>query len=175
MCRSFFWQLTCLVLPHEQCTLLQPNSIWRADSTLGTCSLVESILHLEPIEVLFPINLLKTDSVLCFETDLCFQLFLRLLKNSYIYPLSQLFRNLFSFWNCNYTSIVIIMPSLMTLLLSIDWRIHFIMFEACLWFYARELYSVSILEFRQYVVSSVFDMTLSNVLRNICNLTIKRM
>lgn len=44
-------KLTCLVLPHEQCTLLQPNSIWRADSTLGTCSLVESILHLEPIEV----------------------------------------------------------------------------------------------------------------------------
>lgn len=148
MCRSFFWQLTCLVLPHEQCILLQPNSIWRADSTLGTCSLVESILHLEPIEVWFPINFLKTDSVLCFETDLCFQLFLRLLKNSYINPLSQLFRNLFSFWNCNYTSIVIIMPSLMTLLLSIDWWIHFIMFEACLWFYARELYLVSILEFR---------------------------
>ncbi|XP_024027697.1 uncharacterized protein LOC21400292 [Morus notabilis] len=44
-------KLTCLVLPLEHCTLLQPKSIWSADSTLGQCSLVESILHLEPMEV----------------------------------------------------------------------------------------------------------------------------
>ncbi|PON43043.1 cAMP-dependent protein kinase regulatory subunit [Parasponia andersonii] len=44
-------KLTCLVLPHEHCNLLQPKSIWSADTTVGTCSLVESILHLEPIEV----------------------------------------------------------------------------------------------------------------------------
>ncbi|GMN44894.1 hypothetical protein TIFTF001_014086 [Ficus carica] len=44
-------KLTCLVLPHEHCTLLQANSLWSADSMLGTCSLVESILHLEPTEV----------------------------------------------------------------------------------------------------------------------------
>ncbi|EXC06823.1 Acyl-coenzyme A thioesterase 8 [Morus notabilis] len=43
-------KLTCLVLPLEHCTLLQPKSIWSADSTLGQCSLVESILHLEPME-----------------------------------------------------------------------------------------------------------------------------
>ncbi|KAK9273827.1 hypothetical protein L1049_018638 [Liquidambar formosana] len=44
-------KLTCLVLPHEHCSLLQPKSIWSADKTLDTCSLVEHILHLEPIEV----------------------------------------------------------------------------------------------------------------------------
>ncbi|KAA8520629.1 hypothetical protein F0562_014885 [Nyssa sinensis] len=44
-------KLTCLVLPHEHCNLLQPKSIWSADKTLETCSLVEHILHLEPIEV----------------------------------------------------------------------------------------------------------------------------
>ncbi|KAL5572840.1 hypothetical protein UlMin_022437 [Ulmus minor] len=44
-------KLTCLVLPHEHCTLLQPKSIWSADGSPGTCSLIESILHLEPIEV----------------------------------------------------------------------------------------------------------------------------
>ncbi|KAG2725201.1 hypothetical protein I3760_01G055900 [Carya illinoinensis] len=44
-------KLTCLVLPHEHCSLLQTRSIWSADNTLETCSLVESILHLEPIEV----------------------------------------------------------------------------------------------------------------------------
>ncbi|XVF22554.1 hypothetical protein REPUB_Repub12eG0181700 [Reevesia pubescens] len=43
-------KLTCLVLPHEHCSLLQSNSIWSADKTLETCALVESILHLEPIE-----------------------------------------------------------------------------------------------------------------------------
>ncbi|KAF7119735.1 hypothetical protein RHSIM_Rhsim13G0014400 [Rhododendron simsii] len=44
-------KLTCLVLPHMYCYLLQPLSIWSADKTLETCSLVEHILHLEPLEV----------------------------------------------------------------------------------------------------------------------------
>ncbi|XP_059456110.1 acyl-CoA hydrolase 2-like isoform X1 [Corylus avellana] len=44
-------KLTCLVLPHEHVSLLQTKSIWNADKTLETCSLVESILHLDPIEV----------------------------------------------------------------------------------------------------------------------------
>nr|XP_028950653.1 uncharacterized protein LOC114821694 [Malus domestica] len=44
-------KLTCLVLPHENCTLLQPKSIWNADEVQETCSLVENILHLDPIEV----------------------------------------------------------------------------------------------------------------------------
>ncbi|XP_044502135.1 acyl-CoA thioesterase 2-like [Mangifera indica] len=44
-------KLTCLVLPHEHCTLLQTKSIWSADKTNDTCSLMERILHLEPIEV----------------------------------------------------------------------------------------------------------------------------
>ncbi|OMO78785.1 Ribosomal protein L36e [Corchorus capsularis] len=43
-------KLTCLVLPHEYCTLLQSKSIWSADNTLETSALVESILHLDPIE-----------------------------------------------------------------------------------------------------------------------------
>ncbi|XP_050249645.1 acyl-CoA hydrolase 2-like [Quercus robur] len=44
-------KLTCLVLPREHCSLLQTKSIWNAEKALETCSLVESILHLEPIEV----------------------------------------------------------------------------------------------------------------------------
>lgn len=44
-------KLICLVLPHEHCTLLRPKSIWSADKTADSCSLVESILHLEPIDV----------------------------------------------------------------------------------------------------------------------------
>ncbi|XP_014633303.1 acyl-CoA thioesterase 2 isoform X3 [Glycine max] len=44
-------QLTCLVLPHVHSTLLQPKSIWRAENSLQTCSPVENILHLEPLEV----------------------------------------------------------------------------------------------------------------------------
>lgn len=44
-------KLTCLVLPHEHCNLLETKSIWSADKTVGTCSLVENILHLEPVEV----------------------------------------------------------------------------------------------------------------------------
>ncbi|GMI66849.1 hypothetical protein like AT1G01710 [Hibiscus trionum] len=44
-------KLTCLFLPHEHCTLLQSKSIWSKDKTLETCAPVESILHLEPIEL----------------------------------------------------------------------------------------------------------------------------
>ncbi|KAG5009201.1 hypothetical protein JHK87_017716 [Glycine soja] len=44
-------KLTCLVLPHVHSTLLQPKSIWRAENSLETCSPVENILHLEPLEV----------------------------------------------------------------------------------------------------------------------------
>ncbi|KAL9303960.1 hypothetical protein ACSQ67_021223 [Phaseolus vulgaris] len=44
-------KLTCLVLPHEHSTLLQPKSIWRAENCVETCSPVENILHLEPLEV----------------------------------------------------------------------------------------------------------------------------
>ncbi|GJS65676.1 acyl-CoA thioesterase 2 [Tanacetum coccineum] len=43
-------KLTCLMLPHEHCSLLHSKSIW-SEHTLETCSLVERILHLEPIEV----------------------------------------------------------------------------------------------------------------------------
>ncbi|CAL5401009.1 unnamed protein product [Camellia sinensis] len=44
-------KLTCLVLPHEYCDLLQPNSIWSADKTIETCSPVENILQLDPLDV----------------------------------------------------------------------------------------------------------------------------
>ncbi|PKA48250.1 palmitoyl-CoA hydrolase [Apostasia shenzhenica] len=44
-------KVTCLVLPHEHSNLLQPKSIWNADGTPKDFSLVEHILHLEPIEV----------------------------------------------------------------------------------------------------------------------------
>ncbi|CAI8613149.1 unnamed protein product [Vicia faba] len=44
-------KLSCLVLPHEHSALLQPESIWSAEKSLETCSPVEHILHLEPIEV----------------------------------------------------------------------------------------------------------------------------
>ncbi|KAI3800520.1 hypothetical protein L1987_28611 [Smallanthus sonchifolius] len=44
-------KLTCLLLPLEHCNLLQSKSIWSAEETVETCSVVESILHLEPIEV----------------------------------------------------------------------------------------------------------------------------
>ncbi|GAB2245016.1 hypothetical protein Droror1_Dr00000509 [Drosera rotundifolia] len=43
-------RLTCLVLPHEHCSLLKPRSIWCAEEGHETSS-VESILHLDPIEV----------------------------------------------------------------------------------------------------------------------------
>ncbi|KAL2570298.1 hypothetical protein AAZV13_18G178200 [Glycine max] len=44
-------KLSCMVLPHEHSTLLQPKSIWSAEISPDTCSPVEHILHLEPIEV----------------------------------------------------------------------------------------------------------------------------
>ncbi|KAI3741297.1 hypothetical protein L1987_58969 [Smallanthus sonchifolius] len=44
-------KLTCLLLPHEHCSLLQSKSIWSAEQTLETCALVERILHLDSIEV----------------------------------------------------------------------------------------------------------------------------
>ncbi|KAL4361347.1 hypothetical protein GQ457_04G031610 [Hibiscus cannabinus] len=44
-------KLTCLFLPHEHCTLLQSKSIWSKGKTLEACAPVESILHLEPIEL----------------------------------------------------------------------------------------------------------------------------
>ncbi|WVZ07791.1 hypothetical protein V8G54_021137 [Vigna mungo] len=44
-------KLSCLVLPHEHSALLQSKSIWSAEKSVDTCSPVEHILHLEPIEV----------------------------------------------------------------------------------------------------------------------------
>lgn len=44
-------KLTCLVLPSEHCDLLRPKSIWSADERHETSAPVESILHLDPIEV----------------------------------------------------------------------------------------------------------------------------
>ncbi|MED6159146.1 hypothetical protein PIB30_039656 [Stylosanthes scabra] len=45
-------KLTCLVLPQEHLALLQPKSIWSAQKSIRTCSTVEDILHLEPMEAL---------------------------------------------------------------------------------------------------------------------------
>ncbi|KAM0072338.1 putative palmitoyl-CoA hydrolase [Helianthus debilis subsp. tardiflorus] len=42
-------QLTCLLLPHEHCSLLQSKSIWNTEQT---CTLVERILHLDSIDAL---------------------------------------------------------------------------------------------------------------------------
>ncbi|XP_058764211.1 acyl-CoA hydrolase 2-like [Vicia villosa] len=44
-------KLSCLVLPSKHSTLLQAKSIGSAEKSLATGSLVEHILHLEPIEV----------------------------------------------------------------------------------------------------------------------------
>ncbi|KAM7261161.1 hypothetical protein ACFE04_026636 [Oxalis oulophora] len=44
-------KLTCLLLPLQHCTLLEPNSSWSGDKNVEDCSLVESILHMESIEV----------------------------------------------------------------------------------------------------------------------------
>lgn len=44
-------QLTCLVLPRDHCRLLETNSIWQSDQEVDKCSLVERILHLDPLEV----------------------------------------------------------------------------------------------------------------------------
>ncbi|XP_022147404.1 uncharacterized protein LOC111016341 [Momordica charantia] len=43
-------KLTCLILPREHYSLLNPMSIWNAEGTPDTCALVEKILHLEPLE-----------------------------------------------------------------------------------------------------------------------------
>ncbi|KAI3974929.1 hypothetical protein MKX01_005040 [Papaver californicum] len=43
-------KLTCLVLPQGHSSLLQPNSIWRAEENHET-SLIEHVLRLDPIEV----------------------------------------------------------------------------------------------------------------------------
>ncbi|XP_017236463.1 acyl-CoA hydrolase 2 isoform X2 [Daucus carota subsp. sativus] len=45
-------KLTCLVLPREHSNLLQTRSIWNADQASEACSVVEQILHLEPVEAL---------------------------------------------------------------------------------------------------------------------------
>ncbi|KAJ6804421.1 acyl-coenzyme A thioesterase 8-like [Iris pallida] len=44
-------KLTCVVLQHGYRHLLEPKSIWNADGTPEDFSLVEQILHLEPLEV----------------------------------------------------------------------------------------------------------------------------
>uniref|UniRef100_A0A1D1ZES5 acyl-CoA hydrolase n=1 Tax=Anthurium amnicola TaxID=1678845 RepID=A0A1D1ZES5_9ARAE len=44
-------KLTCLVLQRQNINLLKPNSIWNADESPETYSMVEHILRLEPIEV----------------------------------------------------------------------------------------------------------------------------
>ncbi|GFP97297.1 acyl-coa thioesterase 2 [Phtheirospermum japonicum] len=46
-------KLTCLILPNEHTNLLKPKSIWSADETHEKCSLVERILHLDPVDVNF--------------------------------------------------------------------------------------------------------------------------
>ncbi|XP_022979208.1 uncharacterized protein LOC111479014 [Cucurbita maxima] len=43
-------KLTCLVLPREHYSLLNPMSIWNADRTRDTFAVVEKILQLEPLE-----------------------------------------------------------------------------------------------------------------------------
>ncbi|CAN7138543.1 unnamed protein product [Brassica rapa subsp. narinosa] len=44
-------ELTCLVLPRDHCRLLETNSIWQSDQEVDKCSLVERILHLDPLEL----------------------------------------------------------------------------------------------------------------------------
>ncbi|KAK7283640.1 hypothetical protein RIF29_13291 [Crotalaria pallida] len=44
-------KLSCLVLPHDHSALLQPKFIWSEKKSLETCTPVERILHLEPMEV----------------------------------------------------------------------------------------------------------------------------
>ena len=43
-------QLTCFILPNKYGHLLQPKTIWNAEET-PEHSLLEQILHLEPLEV----------------------------------------------------------------------------------------------------------------------------
>ncbi|CAK7348091.1 unnamed protein product [Dovyalis caffra] len=54
-------KLVCLMLPRDHYTLLRPKSIWNADKTIESCSLVESILHLEPIETKVSLCVLKVN------------------------------------------------------------------------------------------------------------------
>ncbi|KAG6582611.1 Acyl-coenzyme A thioesterase 8, partial [Cucurbita argyrosperma subsp. sororia] len=58
-------KLTCLVLPREHYTLLNPMSIWNADRTRDTFAVVEKILQLEPLE-----NYNKVDSIVFFAYKL---------------------------------------------------------------------------------------------------------
>ncbi|TVU14921.1 hypothetical protein EJB05_38418 [Eragrostis curvula] len=44
-------KLTCFILPNQYGYLLQPKTIWNAEDTPETHSLLEQILHLEPLEV----------------------------------------------------------------------------------------------------------------------------
>ncbi|XP_010540282.1 PREDICTED: uncharacterized protein LOC104814102 isoform X2 [Tarenaya hassleriana] len=44
-------ELTCLLLPCDHCALLETKSIWHSEKAPETCSLVEHILHLEPLEL----------------------------------------------------------------------------------------------------------------------------
>jgi hypothetical protein len=44
-------QLTCFILPDQYGHLLKPKTIWNAEGTPETHSLLEQILHLEPLEV----------------------------------------------------------------------------------------------------------------------------
>ncbi|XP_015692234.1 acyl-coenzyme A thioesterase 8 isoform X2 [Oryza brachyantha] len=44
-------KLTCFVLPNQYGHLLQPKTIWSAEETPENHSLLEQILHLEPLEV----------------------------------------------------------------------------------------------------------------------------
>uniref|UniRef100_A0A0D9W833 acyl-CoA hydrolase n=1 Tax=Leersia perrieri TaxID=77586 RepID=A0A0D9W833_9ORYZ len=44
-------KLTCFVLPNQYGHLLQPKTIWNAEDTPENYSLLEQILHLEPLEV----------------------------------------------------------------------------------------------------------------------------
>ncbi|KAL3829660.1 hypothetical protein ACJIZ3_018462 [Penstemon smallii] len=49
-------KLTCLILPNEHTNLLQSKSIWSADKSYDKCSLVEQILHLDPVDVVIVAN-----------------------------------------------------------------------------------------------------------------------
>ncbi|XP_062183865.1 acyl-CoA hydrolase 2-like isoform X2 [Phragmites australis] len=44
-------KLTCFILPNQYGHLLQPKTIWNAEETPETHSLLEQILHLEPLEI----------------------------------------------------------------------------------------------------------------------------
>ncbi|GJN26768.1 hypothetical protein PR202_gb14726 [Eleusine coracana subsp. coracana] len=45
-------KLTCFILPNQYGHLLKPKTIWNAEGTPETHSLLEQILHLEPLEAL---------------------------------------------------------------------------------------------------------------------------